>query len=129
MALTLCFSDLQTYFAVAMASTTKNSVRSRAKLQLWKHLVPSYLKDTPEISTSQAYLSQDQAWIIDYNRTTVETFYCGHLGDLEKCLVYSKTPLMWTLSGPGEVSCIERCSHFRGKFILRKHIWNITKCP
>ena len=43
---------------------------------------------------------------------TVESLYCGHL---------------W---GPGEVSCIERCPHFRGKFIiLRKHVWDIAKCP
>ena len=31
---------------------------------------------------------------------TVEPLYCGHLGDL---------------------SCIERCPHFRGKFTLRKY--------
>ena len=44
-----------------------------------------------------------------------------------KCLVYSGTPLMW---GPDEVSCIERCSHFSGKFLLRKRIWYmyIAKC-
>ena len=41
--------------------------------------------------------------------------YCGHLGDLVKCSVYSGTPLLWTPWGPGEVSCIERCPHFRGK--------------
>ena len=38
---------------------------------------------------------------------------------------YSRTPLMWTPWGPGEVSCIERCPHFRGKFLLRKHIGDI----
>ena len=27
------------------------------------------------------------------------------------------------------MSCIERCPHFRGKFILREHIWDIVKCP
>ena len=43
--------------------------------------------------------------------------------------MYSGTPLMWTPWGPGEVSCIERCPHFRGKFLLRKHIWDIAKCP
>ena len=26
---------------------------------------------------------------------------------------YSGTPLLWTPWGPGEVSCIERCTHFR----------------
>ena len=40
---------------------------------------------------------------------TVEPLYYGHLGD-----VYSK------------VSCIERCPHFRGKFLLMGHI---AKCP
>ena len=45
------------------------------------------------------------------------TLYCGHLGDLVKCPVYSGTPLLWTPWGPGEVSCIEGCPHFRGKFI------------
>ena len=33
--------------------------------------------------------------------------------------------IVYTL-GPGKVSCLERCPHFRGKFTLRKHIW---KCP
>ena len=42
--------------------------------------------------------------------------------------VYSGTPLLWTPWGPGEVSCIERCPQFRGNFI-RKHIWDIEKCP
>ena len=44
-------------------------------------------------------------------------------------LVYSGTPLLRTPWGPGEVSCIERCPHLCGKFILRKHIWDIAKCP
>ena len=40
--------------------------------------------------------------------------------------------VQWSLSivdtlGPSKVSCIERCPHFRGK--LRKHIWDIAKCP
>ena len=39
------------------------------------------------------------------------------------------TPLLWTPWEPGGVSCIERCPHFRGKFILRKHIWDTTRCP
>ena len=43
--------------------------------------------------------------------------------------VYSGTPLLWTPWGLGEVSCIERCPHFRDKFLLRKHIWDIAKCP
>ena len=25
--------------------------------------------------------------------------------------------------GPGKVSLIQRCPHFRGMFMLRKHIW------
>ena len=46
---------------------------------------------------------------------TVEPLYCGHLGDLAKCPVYSGTPLMWTPWGPGEVSCIEpEVSTFHG---------------
>ena len=57
------------------------------------------------------------------------TLYCGHLGDLVKCPVYSGTPLLWTPRGPGEVSCIERCPHFRGKFPLRNCNWDIAKCP
>ena len=36
---------------------------------------------------------------------------------------YSETPPRWTPWGPGEVSCIERCPHFRGIFTLRKHCW------
>ena len=41
---------------------------------------------------------------------------------------YSGTPLLWTLWGPGKVSCIERCPHFRGKFLIRngtqQSAWN-----
>ena len=29
--------------------------------------------------------------------------------------VYRCTTLLWTLGGPGKVSCIERCPRFRGK--------------
>ena len=42
---------------------------------------------------------------------------------------------MWTPWGPGEVSCIKRCSHFRGKLNLRRHILGhnkeslIQRCP
>ena len=43
-------------------------------------------------------------WSVPY---TVEPLYCGHLGDLVKCTVYSRAPLMWTPWGPGEVSCIQ----------------------
>ena len=42
---------------------------------------------------------------------------------------YSGTPLMWTLWGPDEVSCIEGCPHFRGTFTLGKHVWDTAKCP
>ena len=42
---------------------------------------------------------------------------------------YSGTSLLWTPWGHSKVSCIEKCPHFRGKFILRKHIWDIAKCP
>ena len=34
-------------------------------------------------------------------------------------------PLMWAPWGPGDVSCIERCPHFRGKFLIREHVWDI----
>ena len=44
-------------------------------------------------------------------------------------MIYSGTSLLWTLWGPSKVSCIERCPHFKGKFILREHIWDIVKCP
>ena len=27
------------------------------------------------------------------------------------------------------MSCIERCPHFMGKFLLRKYIWDIAQCP
>ena len=30
---------------------------------------------------------------------------------------YSGAPLLWTPWGPGEVSCMKRCPHFRGKFL------------
>ena len=44
--------------------------------------------------------------------------------------VYSgTTPLVWTPWGPGEMSSIERCPHFRVKCTLRKHIWDIAKSP
>ena len=58
---------------------------------------------------------------------TVEPLYCGHLGDLVKCPVYSGAPLLWTPWGPGKVACTERCPRFRGK--QKKHIWDIAKCP
>ena len=48
----------------------------------------------------------------------MEPLYWGHLGDLVKCPVYSVLytvePLYW---GPGEMSCIECCPHFRGTFM------------
>ena len=45
--------------------------------------------------------------------------------------MHSGTLLLWTPWGPSKVSCTERCPHFRGKFLLRKHIWDIhvSKCP
>ena len=38
---------------------------------------------------------------------TLEPLYCGHLGDLVACTVYSGTPLLWTPWGPDKVSCIQ----------------------
>ena len=47
-----------------------------------------------------------------------------------KRLSYSSgAPLLRTPWGPGEVSCIERCPHFRGKFLLRKHYLRHRKVP
>ena len=43
-------------------------------------------------------------WSVLY---TVEPLYCGHLGDLVECPVYSGTPLLWTPWGPGGVSCTQ----------------------
>ena len=66
---------------------------------------------------------------------TVEPLCCGHLGDLVECPVYSGTSLLWTPWGPGGMSCIERCPHFRDKCTLRKRIWDIAelsliqRCP
>ena len=35
----------------------------------------------------------------------------------ERKSIYSATSLLWTPWGPGEVSCMERCSRLRGTFI------------
>ena len=65
---------------------------------------------------------------------TVEPLHCGHLGGpgevscIERCPHFRNPSIVDTcLGGPGEVSCIERCPHFRGKLVLRKHIWDIAK--
>ena len=34
--------------------------------------------------------------------------------EVSRHYTFSGTPLLWTPWGPGEVSCIERCPHFRG---------------
>ena len=34
---------------------------------------------------------------------------------------------MDTLGDLVKVSCIERCPHFRGEFLLRKHTWDKAK--
>ena len=36
---------------------------------------------------------------------------------------YSGTPLLWTPWGPGKVSCVERCPHFRSKFTISVRNW------
>ena len=41
--------------------------------------------------------------------------------------IYSGTPPLWTPWGPGEVSGLERCPHFR--VTLGKHLCDIAKCP
>ena len=38
---------------------------------------------------------------------------------------YSGTAPLWTPWGPGKLSCTERYPHFRGKCIIRIHIWDI----
>ena len=48
----------------------------------------------------------------------MEPLYCGHLGDLVKCPVYSGNPLLWTPWGPGEVSCMERGVLISGLYSL-----------
>ena len=54
-----------------------------------------------KLTTFQAELGLHQ---VGSKHAYVESLYCGHLGDLVKCPVYSGTPLLW---GPGEVSCIQ----------------------
>ena len=41
--------------------------------------------------------------------------------------IHSGAPLLWTLWGSGEVSCIERCPHFRGKFIYQETIFGMQQ--
>ena len=47
--------------------------------------------------------------------------------------VYSGPPVLWMPWGPGNVSFIEGCPHFRSRFILRTHISDIVsviqRCP
>ena len=45
----------------------------------------------------------------------------GHIQAIQEWLFkeFSGTPLMWTPWGLGEVSCIERCPHFRGKISIK----------
>ena len=40
-------------------------------------------------------------------------------------LSYSGTLLLWTLLGPGAVSCIERCPHFRNPLLWTP--WDLVK--
>ena len=62
--------------------------------------------------------------------TSSEFFFSTAISGYANTTVhYSGTPLLWTPCGPSKVSCIERCPHFRGKFLLRKYIWDIVKCP
>ena len=37
---------------------------------------------------------------------------------LKKSSTVNPLYILWTPRGPGEMSCIERCPHFRGEFIL-----------
>ena len=64
---------------------------------------------------------------------TVESLYCGHIGDPMKCPVCSGTPLLWTRWGPDEVSCMYRKG---SSFLISgvnlyedRHIWDIATCP
>ena len=72
---------------------------------------------------------------------TVEPLYCGHLGNLAKCPVYSGTPLLWTPWGPGEVSCIQwnpsivdtlgswRSVLYTVELLYCGHLGELAKCP
>ena len=66
----------------------------------------------------------------------MEPLYCGHLGDLVKCLVYSGTPLLWTPWGPGKVEplyCghlgdLVKCLVYSGTLYCG-HLGDLVKCP
>ena len=49
---------------------------------------------------------------LGFIHVTCNTFKLGCITS-KTISIYSGTPLFWTLWGPGEVSCIERCHHFR----------------
>ena len=55
----------------------------------------------------------------------MEPLYCGHLGDLVKCPVYSGAPLLWTPWGPGKVSCIQ----WSPSIVDSGHLGDLVKHP
>ena len=79
--------------------------------------------------------------LCDGPTVTVEPLYCGHLGDLVKCPVYSGAPLLWTPWGPGEVSCIQWSPSivdtlgtwgsvlYTVELLYCGHLGDLVKCP
>ena len=77
-------------------------------------------------------------WSVLY---TAESLYCGHLGDLVECPVYSGITLLWAPRGPGGVSCIQRNHSIVGTLgtwrsvlytvesLYCGHLGNLVKCP
>ena len=44
---------------------------------------------------------------------------CNSYAGIYSNSYYSGTPLLWVPWGPSRVSCIERCPHFGGKFMIK----------
>ena len=79
----------------------------------------SHFRNSSIVDTLETWRSVSYREVFSFQ----EQFYCGHLGDLVKCLVQrgvliSGTVLLWTPWRPGEVSRTERCSHFRNSSIV-----------
>ena len=81
------------------------------------------------VCSCQQYTSQ-KTWIMSSRAGPVPTHWTARTEGRKKTHSDTTrgTPLLWTPWGPGEVSRIERCPHFWGKFILKKHTWDTAKC-
>ena len=94
------------------------AIVSRTRGTTWNHTEAVYPVHDWDLAMYELYPGEMlRSAVNSYNLyciflITVEPLYCGHLN--------------W---GPSNVSCIERCPHFRGKFILREYIWDIVRCP